>query len=64
MRRISAVARLFFQVGQIVLVSSISPLRADRARARALVPAPYFIEVHCHCHCPLSVCEQSDPKGL
>jgi len=61
-RRIGEVARLFYEAGQIVIVSAISPLRADRARARALVPAPHFIEVHCDC--PLAVCEARDPKGL
>jgi adenylylsulfate kinase len=61
-RRIGEVARLFHEAGQIVIVSAISPLRADRARARALIPAPYFIEVHCRC--PLAVCEARDPKGL
>lgn len=61
-RRIGEVARLFHDSGQIVLVSAISPLRADRARARTLIPAPGFVEVHCAC--PLPVCEQRDPKGL
>ena len=61
-RRIGEVARLFYEAGQIAIVSVISPLRADRARARALIPAPHFIEVHCDC--PLAVCEARDPKGL
>jgi adenylylsulfate kinase len=61
-RRIGEVARLFYEAGQIVLVSAISPLRADRERARALVPAPDFLEVYCRC--PLAVCEERDPKGL
>jgi adenylylsulfate kinase len=61
-RRIGEVAHLFCQAGQIVIVSAISPLRADRDCARALVPAPQFIEVYCHC--PLAVCEARDPKGL
>jgi adenylylsulfate kinase len=61
-RRIGATARLFYEAGQIVIVSAISPLRADRARARDLIPAPHFIEVHCRC--PLAVCEARDPKGL
>ena len=61
-RRIGEVAHLFCQAGQIVIVSAISPLRADRARVRALVPAPQFIEVYCCC--PLAVCEARDPKGL
>jgi adenylylsulfate kinase len=61
-RRIGEVARLFSQAGQIVIVSAISPMRADRERARALVPAPQFVEVYCLC--PLEVCEARDPKGL
>ena len=61
-RRIGETARLFYEAGQIVIVSAISPLRADRARARDLIPAPHFIEVHCRC--PLAVCEARDPKGL
>ena len=61
-RRIGEVARLYYEAGQIAIVSVISPLRADRARARALIPAPHFIEVHCDC--PLAVCEARDPKGL
>ena len=61
-RRIGEVAHLFCQAGQIVIVSAISPMRADRARVRALVPAPQFIEVYCRC--PLAVCEARDPKGL
>jgi adenylylsulfate kinase len=61
-RRIGEVVHLFCQAGQIVIVSAISPMRADRARVRALVPAPQFIEVYCQC--PLAVCEARDPKGL
>jgi len=61
-RRLGEVARLFHDAGQIVLVSAISPLRADRDRARALIPPPHFIEVHCRCQ--LAVCEARDPKGL
>lgn len=61
-RRIGETARLFFEAGQIVLVSAISPLRADRDRARALIPPPHFLEVWCRC--PLAVCEERDPKGL
>jgi adenylylsulfate kinase len=61
-RRIGETARLFYEAGQIVLVSAISPLRADRERARALIPSPHFLEVYCRC--PLAVCEERDPKGL
>lgn len=61
-RRIGEVARLMYESGQIVLVAAISPLRADRARARALIDPADFIEVYCRC--PLAVCEERDPKGL
>jgi adenylylsulfate kinase len=61
-RRIGETARLFYEAGQIVLVSAISPLHAGRERARALIPSPGFIEVYCRC--PLAVCEERDPKGL
>jgi len=61
-RRIGEVARLFHEAGQIVLVSAISPLRADRERARAAIPPSDFLEVYCRC--PLAVCESRDPKGL
>ncbi len=61
-RRVGEVARLFYEAGHMVLVSAISPLRADRDRARSLIPATRFIEVHCSC--PLSTCEARDAKGL
>ena len=61
-RRVGEVARLFYEAGHLVLVSAISPLRADRDRARSLIPAMRFIEVHCSC--PLSTCEARDTKGL
>lgn len=61
-RRVGEVARLFYEAGYMVLVSAISPLRADRDRARSLIPAMRFIEVHCSC--PLNTCEARDTKGL
>ncbi len=61
-RRVGEVARLFYEAGHLVLVSAISPLRADRDRARSLIPAMRFVEVHCSC--PLSTCEARDTKGL
>ena len=61
-RRLSEVARLFVDAGLIVLTAFISPLRADRQRAREIIPAEAFIEVFVDC--PLEICEQRDPKGL
>lgn len=48
--------------GLIVLVTFISPFRADRAMARSLFKEGEFIEVFVDT--PLEVAEQRDPKGL
>ncbi len=61
-RRIGAVARLFCDAGLIAVTAFISPYRADRDGARALIPAPDFIEVFVDAS--LEVCEARDPKGL
>ncbi len=60
-RRTAEVARLFAESGMIVVVSLISPARADRAAAREVAGA-HFREVHVRAD--LSVCEARDPKGL
>ena len=54
-RRIGEVAKLFLDSGVIVLTAFVSPFRADRDKARALVDDGDFIEV---------VCEERDTKGL
>jgi adenylylsulfate kinase len=61
-RRIGEVAKLFLDAGVVVLTAFVSPFRADRDRARALVEAADFIEIHCAAD--LEVCEQRDTKGL
>jgi adenylylsulfate kinase len=61
-RRIGEVAKLFLDAGVIVLTAFVSPFRADRDKARALVNAGDFIEIHCAAD--LSVCEERDTKGL
>lgn len=61
-RRVAEVARLFADAGLICIVAFISPYRADRDRARSLLPPGRFIEVHLSA--PLEVCERRDPKGL
>jgi bifunctional enzyme CysN/CysC len=61
-RRVAEVAKLMVDAGLIVLVSFISPFRAERALARARVDEGEFIEVHVDA--PLAVAEQRDPKGL
>ena len=61
-RRVGEVAGLFFQQGNIVLCTFVSPFREDRQRARQLVPEGRFIEVFVDT--PLEECERRDPKGL
>jgi adenylylsulfate kinase len=61
-RRIGEVAKLFLDAGVIVITAFVSPFRADRRRARALVETGDFIEIHCAAD--LAVCESRDPKGL
>ena len=61
-RRIGEVAKLFLDSGVIVLTAFVSPFRADRDKARALVVDGDFIEIHCAAD--LEVCESRDPKGL
>jgi bifunctional enzyme CysN/CysC len=61
-RRVAEVARLMVDAGLIVIVSFISPFRAERAMARALFQPGTFYEAFVDA--PLSVCEERDPKGL
>jgi bifunctional enzyme CysN/CysC len=64
-RRVSEVARLFFEQGNVTLCSFVSPYQDDRDRARELLPADVrerFLEVHVEC--PLEVCKERDTKGL
>jgi adenylylsulfate kinase len=61
-RRIGEVAKLFLDAGVVVLTAFVSPFRADRDKARALVEAGDFIEIHCAAD--LGVCEERDTKGL
>jgi len=61
-RRIGEVAKLFTDAGVINITAFISPYRADRDRARAIMNKGDFIEVFVDC--PTEVCERRDPKGL
>jgi adenylylsulfate kinase len=61
-RRIGEVAKLFLDAGVVVLTAFVSPFKADRDRARALVEVGDFIEIHCAAD--LAVCEERDTKGL
>ncbi|HVI25747.1 MAG TPA: sulfate adenylyltransferase subunit CysN [Xanthomonadaceae bacterium] len=61
-RRVAEVARLMVDAGLIVLVSFISPFRAERRLARSLFAEGEFLEVFVDT--PLDVAEQRDVKGL
>ena len=61
-RRIAEVSALMVDAGLVVLVSFISPFRAERQLARESVADGEFIEVFVDT--PLDVAEQRDPKGL
>jgi bifunctional enzyme CysN/CysC len=61
-RRVAEVSRLMVDAGLIVLVSFISPFRAERRMARALFGAGEFFEVFVDT--PLAVAEGRDVKGL
>jgi bifunctional enzyme CysN/CysC len=61
-RRVAEVAKLMVDAGLIVLVSFISPFRAERQSARALLGPGEFVEVFVDT--PLGQAEQRDVKGL
>jgi len=61
-RRVAEVARLMTDAGLIVLVSFISPFRAEREMARSLFEPGEFIEVFVDT--PLEEAERRDVKGL
>ncbi|MGA7825276.1 MAG: sulfate adenylyltransferase subunit CysN [Steroidobacteraceae bacterium] len=61
-RRVAEVAKLMVDAGLIVLVSFISPFRAERRMARALFEPGEFFEVFVDT--PLAEAERRDVKGL
>ncbi|MGH7042424.1 MAG: adenylyl-sulfate kinase [Acetobacteraceae bacterium] len=61
-RRIAEVAKLFVDAGLIVLVSFISPYRAERMMARERVESGEFLEIFVDT--PVDECRRRDPKGL
>jgi bifunctional enzyme CysN/CysC len=61
-RRVAEVAKLLVDAGLVVGTAFISPFRAERGMARAMLAEGEFIEVHIDT--PLGVAEERDPKGL
>lgn len=61
-RRLTEVARLMLDAGLVVIVSAITPFRADREAARQRLGADALLGVYVST--PLEVCAERDPKGL
>lgn len=61
-RRIAEITKLLVDAGIVVLVSVISPYRADREAARARIGEQRCFEVFVNTS--LDVCRQRDAKGL
>jgi bifunctional enzyme CysN/CysC len=61
-RRVTEVARLLVDAGLVVIVSFISPYRAEREFARSRFAPGEFLEIFVDT--PLEECERRDPKGL
>jgi bifunctional enzyme CysN/CysC len=61
-RRVAEVSKLFVDAGLIVLVSFISPYRAERMLARDCVEQGEFLEIFVDT--PVEECRRRDPKGL
>lgn len=61
-RRLTEVARLMLDAGLVVIVSAITPFRADREAARQRLGNDALLSVYVST--PLEVCAERDPKGL
>jgi sulfate adenylyltransferase len=61
-RRISEVAKLFYDSGKVTLVSFVSPFTKSRQEARELIENNNFIEIFVKTN--LQTCIKRDPKGL
>ena len=61
-RRVAEVAKLFLGAGLVTVCSFITPARAQRAAARAIIGATDFTEVFVRAS--FETCAARDPKGL
>ncbi|MCP9290510.1 sulfate adenylyltransferase subunit CysN [Gracilimonas sediminicola] len=61
-RRVGEVARLFYEHGNIVICTFVSPYSKDREAAKQLFPKGDFKEVHITCD--PKTAQERDPKGL
>ncbi|MEX1061992.1 MAG: sulfate adenylyltransferase subunit CysN [Balneolaceae bacterium] len=61
-RRVGETARLFFEHGNIVLCTFVSPYKKDRQAVKKLFPEGRFLEIHVTCSSETA--RRRDPKGL
>ena len=61
-RRVSEIAKLFIDKGQVVITAFISPFEIDRMLAKEIISSNELIEVFIDC--PIEECEKRDVKGL
>ena len=61
-RRVGEVAKLFFEHGNIVLCTFVSPYKKDREQVKALFPEKCFHEIYVTCK--PETAQNRDPKGL
>jgi len=61
-RRIAEVAKLHAQIGVATIVSFITPKRALRQNAKAIIGSADYLDVFVHCS--FEACEERDVKGL
>lgn len=61
-RRVGEVAKLFFNQGNIVICSLISPFQKDRDMVKNMFPEDDFYEIYVRCN--IETCKKRDPKGL
>jgi len=61
-RRVGEVARLFFEHGNVVLCTFVSPYKADRDAVKSLFPDGAFVEIHVTADRDVLI--KRDPKGL
>ncbi len=61
-RRVGEVARLFFEAGNLVICTFISPVAKDRDFVRSVIPKDRFFEIYVKCD--IEVCKRRDPGGL
>jgi bifunctional enzyme CysN/CysC len=61
-RRVGETARLFFEHGNIVLCTFVSPFKKDREFVQSLFPENRFLEIFVDCE--PEIAQDRDPKGL